>query len=108
MTADESWAAFRDSTATPRERWKLFRTFVDIAPPLDPQWFATVIAQVSRADDAWLRRACITTLVRTHREVCSDDQLRSIATDFGGKFVRFVDRVLERRATSRARAPSAH
>ena len=93
---------------TRRTYWERFRDFVDRTPPLCDAEFRDVLARLVAIDDAWLRRACIVTLVRGEREVCSDDQLREVARRFGGKLSPFIERVLERRATSRARAPSAH
>ena len=93
---------------TRRKYWEQFRDFVERTPPLGDAEFRDLLARIVAIDDPWLRRACVVTLVRGEREVCSDDQLREIAHRFGGKFGPFIDRVLVRRATSRARAPSAH
>jgi hypothetical protein len=93
---------------TRRRYWEQFRDFVARTPPLGDPEFRDVIARIVAIDDAWLRRACIVTLVRGEREVCSDEQLRVIARRFGGKFAPFIEGVLGRRATSRARAQSAH
>lgn len=92
---------------TRRHYWEQFRDFVAQTPPLDDAEFRGLLARLDAIEDAWLRRACVVTLVRGEREVCSDDQLREVARRYGGKFAPFIDRVLARRATSRARAPSA-
>ena len=92
---------------TRRRYWEKFRDFVAHAAPLADDEFRDLLARLDAIDDAWLRRACVVTLVRGERELCSDDQLREVAHRYGGKFAPFIARVLERRATSRARAPSA-
>ncbi len=92
---------------TRRRYWERFRDFVARTPPLSDAEFRELLARLDAIDDPWLRRACVVTLVRGDRDVCSDDQLREVARRYGGKFAPFIARVLERRATSRARAPSA-
>jgi len=92
---------------TARAQWEQFREFVEASPPLADADFEAVLARIAALDDAWLRRACLVTLVRTHRDVCSDAQLRAVAARHGGKLAAFIATVLARRATSRARAPSS-
>ena len=85
-----------------RARWLAFRDFVEHTPPLGDAELEALLARLAAEPDPWLRRACLTTLVRGDREVLSDAQLRVVAARHGGKLAAFIARVLERRARRRA------
>ena len=75
---------------TRRERWHELRAFIDTSPPLDDDQFHAFVDRMRAEPDAWLRRSGLVHLVRSEREIASDQQLRELATIFEGKLATFI------------------
>ena len=82
-----------------RTRWLAFRDFVDRTRAVTDAELDELLADFDAEPDAWLRRACIVTLVRDERGPLTDAQLRTVAARYPGKIAAFIATVLARRAT---------
>ena len=76
-----------------RARFDAFRARVDAGEPVE---LAALLAE----PDPWLRRACLTYVVRA--DVLGDAELRDLALEVGGKLARFIEGNLILRRLQRA------
>jgi hypothetical protein len=85
-----------------RAKWLAFRDFVDRTSALTDDEFRELLVALDAEPDAWLRRACVVTLVRGDREVLTDAQLAEVARAFPGKIATFIAGILDKRRQRRA------
>jgi len=70
---------------TKRERFEAFKLRVAAGERVD-------VPELLREPDPWLRRACLTHVVRA--DMLDDDELRMLAREIGGKLEKFIEGML--------------